>query len=286
MATGWQWPGRGWRSASSAGGMALGPGPLLPSQPRPARGGDSGWGQPAGSPQPLHQGLSSSAGAEGSAIHRRQSPEGHTLGTRAGPGPSPRPPRPPAWTHTGGDVFAEGIYCSGTEVAHRYLTGVHCVGLVRFRDVRVCPKDRRGRLTRYCFRCPLSPEPPTHAARPLPLRGFLFSYVWKSQPVAGGRVTGGRVCPRRGGRRGGRGGGRCTESRVDCHSKGMQSEPALPARGCAGLAPQPAPERPGRTHRQNQEQKLGAGRRSLHRGHAAEDPADFPPSSVMFCFFF
>lgn len=266
--------------------MALGPGPLLPSQPRPVRGGDSGWGQPAGSPQPLHQGLSSSAGAEGSAIHRRQSPEGHTLGTRAGPGRSPRPPRPPAWTHTGGDVFAEGIYCSGTEVAHRYLTGVHCVGLVRFRDVRVCPKDRRGRLTRYCFRCPLSPEPPTHAARPLPLRGFLFSYVWKSQPVAGGRVTGGRVCPRRGGRRGGRGGGRCTESRVDCHSKGMQSEPALPARGCAGLAPQPAPSGRAAPTGRTRSRSWGRGGARCTGDTPRRTPRTSPRPRLCFVFFF
>lgn len=59
-----------------------------------------------------------------------------------------------------------------------------------------------------------------------------------------------------------------------------------PGPGLRRPGPTARAERPGRTHRQNQEQKLGAGRRSLHRGHAAEDPADFPPSSVMFCFFF
>lgn len=156
--------GRGWRSSSSSGGVALGPGPLLPTQPRPARESDSGRGQPAGSPQPLHEGRSSPAGAEGSAIHAGRARRGTRSG-RAGPRVSACPPRPPAWTNTGVDVFTEGIYCSGTKVAHSYLTGVHCVGLVRFRDVCVCPKYKRGRLTRAIAFGVLCLRSPAHACR-------------------------------------------------------------------------------------------------------------------------
>ena len=102
----------------------------------------------------------------------------------AGPG---RPhPCPPACMETGIDVFVEGVYCSGTKVAHSYLTGVHGVGLVRVRDVCTGPSTKEEGWREILLSGSSDSVRPSRRHRVLLLWWVLnLSYVRRSQLEVG-----------------------------------------------------------------------------------------------------
>lgn len=220
-------------------------------------------------------------------------------GGRAGPrGPHvPTPPAcPPARTETA-SVSLRKFIVPELKLLTVIRQGVHEAGLVRFRDVCVCPKYKRGRLTRgiaFGVLCLCrSPSRLTRVA--LLLQVLVVSYRWSSQPVVGVGVTSVKIYPRRAGRRAG--GRRETPKQSGlvtakaCNRNlpppGREAAGALDTVGGAWTSLGGARAAP--TER-NTSGSWGRGQSevtSLYSTHTAEDAADFLfLSLVMFFFYF